>query len=465
MTATARNKHRLLIALLLYAGLLLASRFVQTSTRTAPDTPPPDAPGLFLRMPETKSDGPLDRKITLHLLRWGEDNHPGRPPVILLHGSPGAASNFDRLAPRLAQTGRVVFAPDLPGFGLSTRRVADYAIRAHARAVLEMMDALGIERAHVVGWSMGGGVAFSLADLAPDRLASITLLAAVGAQETEGSGNYYFEHIKYAVGLLFTDAIDLAIPHFGSLDLSAARAFLRNFWDSDQRPLKDVMTRTTLPVLILHGSRDPLVSVRAARRHHELIPTSRLVITPYSHFMPFLQPDETTEILGEFFDRHDTPGTPPETGIIDRSPPPPAGLLARALDAAARTPWWAVILIFALLARLRPETATALAGVCVASMSVDFGVASVGLLIGRAMRPPEPWQRRGVGYSIAMILWTLVSLGVAQLLARPVLPGNHPGFFLVWIVLCAITLNTIRLIPTHIGRRRIIANIKQFTHL
>ena len=106
------------------------------------------------------------------------------------------------LAPMLANTGRECFAPDLPGFGESAHWVADYSVRAHAHAVLAMMDALAIERAHLVVWSMGGGVSLNMADLAPDRVASITLIAAIGAQEAEGSGDYLFEHAKYALGYL-----------------------------------------------------------------------------------------------------------------------------------------------------------------------------------------------------------------------------------------------------------------------
>ncbi len=454
--------NRRIAILLAYIALLLASRIVQNTRHRTPAAPP-DTPGLLLRVPETTAAGPTDTQIELHVLPWGEPD-PTRPPVILLHGSPGAASNFDLLAPRLADDGRAVYAPDLPGFGLSTHRVADYSIRAHARAVLEMMDALGIGRAHVVGWSMGGGVALSMADLDPDRLASLTLLSAVGAQETEGSGNFFFEHLKYAVGVALIDAIDIGLPHFGLLDLSPARAFLRNFWDSDQRPLRGVMMRTTIPVLIVHGSRDPLISVHAARRHHELIPTSRLVITPYSHFMPFVQPDETAAVLNSFFARHDTPGVSPETGTTDRSPPRPGGSLARALDAVRGIPWWVAILLFALLARLRPETATALAGLGAASMSLDFGVAVAGLLAGRALHPPEPWRRRDLRWFVTLPVWSVVSLSTAQLLAGPVLPGHAPGWWFVWVVAVSVLLNAIKCLPTHTGRRRLVAALKRFTH-
>jgi pimeloyl-ACP methyl ester carboxylesterase len=77
------------------------------------------------------------------------------------------------------------------------------------------MDANGIERAHLVGWSNGGAVALNACGLAPDRVASLTLLAAIACQETEGTGDFYFEHAKYAVGYAGLVALPELIPHFG----------------------------------------------------------------------------------------------------------------------------------------------------------------------------------------------------------------------------------------------------------
>ena len=52
-----------------------------------------------------------------------------------------------------------MLAPDLPGFAASSRWIPDYGIEAHARYVLAFMDEQGIERAHLIGHSMGTGVA------------------------------------------------------------------------------------------------------------------------------------------------------------------------------------------------------------------------------------------------------------------------------------------------------------------
>src|SRR5437868_4040891 len=106
------------------------------------------------------------------------------PTVVLLHGNPGQKEEVAQLAPLLAQNYHVII-PDLPGFGASTRRIPDYSFRAHARYVLALLDQLRIERAHFVAFSMGGGVALNIADLAPARVSSIVMLSAIGVQEME----------------------------------------------------------------------------------------------------------------------------------------------------------------------------------------------------------------------------------------------------------------------------------------
>jgi pimeloyl-ACP methyl ester carboxylesterase len=145
-----------------YLTLLTASCLVR-HTGTAPIRLSPSAATVGLRV--VRGDRILDRTI-----RVAYEQHlpPGDAPphaVLLVHGSPGSHGDFRRVVPELAKRYRVI-VPDLPGFGASEHDVPDYSIRAHGRYLLELMDALGIEDAHVVGFSMGGGVALSMADLA-----------------------------------------------------------------------------------------------------------------------------------------------------------------------------------------------------------------------------------------------------------------------------------------------------------
>ena len=104
-------------------------------------------------------------------------------PVLLLHGSgPGVSAwaNWRLTLPALSPTFRVV-APDIVGFGYTERpdgiRYDLATWSEHARAVL---DALGIERAHVVGNSFGGSLALSLAIHHPERVNRLVLMGSVG---------------------------------------------------------------------------------------------------------------------------------------------------------------------------------------------------------------------------------------------------------------------------------------------
>ncbi|UCD23736.1 MAG: alpha/beta fold hydrolase [Gemmatimonadota bacterium] len=94
-----------------------------------------------------------------------------RTPVVFLHAFPLNAAMWD--AQRAVLGSRTTLAPDFPGFG--NRAVGKSNIDEYARAVLRDMDAAGVERAVVVGLSMGGYVAFRLHALAPDRIAGLVL--------------------------------------------------------------------------------------------------------------------------------------------------------------------------------------------------------------------------------------------------------------------------------------------------
>lgn len=110
----------------------------------------------------------------------GVADPPGRlcPRVlVLLHGQPGSAADWQQVAGRLPAALQAV-AVDRPGYGANPRPPAGFA--ANARAVLDDMDSRGIERAVLVGHSYGGGVALMAASMAPHRVEAVVLLAGVG---------------------------------------------------------------------------------------------------------------------------------------------------------------------------------------------------------------------------------------------------------------------------------------------
>jgi 4,5:9,10-diseco-3-hydroxy-5,9,17-trioxoandrosta-1(10),2-diene-4-oate hydrolase len=105
------------------------------------------------------------------------------PPVVMLHGGgPGASawSNFGRNLPVFAERYRTVLV-DQPGFGDSDKpAVTGQYFTFSADALLGLLDKLGIERAHLVGNSLGGGTAVRFALRHPDRAARLVLMAPGG---------------------------------------------------------------------------------------------------------------------------------------------------------------------------------------------------------------------------------------------------------------------------------------------
>ncbi len=309
----------------------------------------------------------------------------------MLHGSPGSAGNFRRVAPLLARAGWEVVALDLPGFGAS-EATGRYSIEANGRVALRAMDALHLQRAHVVGFSLGGGAALWMAKLAPQRLASLTLLSSIGVQEAEGSGSYAFEHFKYALGFPFVVALPELTPHFGVLGSSAARwAFLRSFWDTDQRPLRGIMTSLTLPTLIVHGGSDPLVPAWAARLHHRLISTSSLVMLDASHFFVFLKPALTAAVLTPFFARHDRPGQPPLRFVADFAPASGGEAELGPFHINHGAPWWVVVALIILATFISEDITVITVGLLVARGQIDWSVGLIGCYLGIVLGDASLW--------------------------------------------------------------------------
>lgn len=285
---TGRRGGALLRLLLgLYGALLLAS-WVSMGW-TAPEHPV--LPGReTIELPAIGGDGEIladegDVRVayTLHGPAEAEQT------LLLLHGSPGSVGDFRRLVEGLSEQHRVLVV-DMPGFGSSTRRAPDYSVRAHAGYCVALLDALSIESVHAVGFSMGGGIALEMAEAAPERVASITLMAAIGVIELELLGGHTLNHGIHGLQLAAFQLGRWLVPHFGALDGSfLSYEYARNFYDTDQRRLRPILESYAGPMLVLHGEADFLVPIAAAREHARIVPQARLVEfpAPDGHFLPW----------------------------------------------------------------------------------------------------------------------------------------------------------------------------------
>ena len=334
---------------------------------------------------------------------WSEDDAASAPlPVLLIHGSPGSGSSFRGLGPRFG-THRRALAPDLPGFGASTARVPDYSIRAHAAMALQLLDSLRVRQAHVVGFSLGGGVALEMQRARPDRLASITLLSATGVQEHELLGDYHLNRALHGLQLFAFWVAGELVPHFGWADGAFLnRAYARNFYDTDQRPLRTILREYAGPMLVVHGRRDPLVPVAAAMEHHRIVPQSELALLDGDHFLTFARPEAVAPPVLDFIARAEAGAA----AVRSTAPPERVRAAAAPFDAAAVPPATG----FALWVTLVLIAAATL-------VSEDLACIGTGVLVARGALP---WLPGAAACMAGIFLGDLMLYAAGRLAGRPV---------------------------------------------
>ena len=425
--------------LILYLALLVASWCVEALWQPEPTR---TADSSFVSLPAL--DDPTAPPVRLAYRDLGPRD-PDTPVAVLLHGSPGGLADFNGVAQQLRADTRLLI-PDLPGFGASARVVPDYSIEAHGRYVLALLDALEIPAAHWVGFSMGGGVALSAAERAPERVRSLVLLSAIGVQEYELLGDYGLNHLVHGLQLFALRCVDWGVPHFGWLDSFPLNPFYaRNFFDSDQRPLRASLLAFDAPTLIIHGKRDPLVPYAAALEHHRLVPQSALISYPEGHFVLWQRGDEVAAALGDFWAK------------ADRGEAPVRGAALAERRAAASAPFvphrdargvlaWLAFGLLVLAATLVSEDLTCIGvGFLVARGQVDFaaGVAACafGLWAGDLMLygvgrlgsrwiPSRWWDRIRNKRGLANARARFDRAGAALILGSRFLPGARLPIYL-----------------------------------
>ena len=265
--------------------------------------------------------------LPAHYLVAGEG-----PPLLLLHGDGESAHDWRRVLPGLARTHRVV-APDLPGFGGSAKPPGDYSPASFARFAAALLDALEIERATVVGNSLGGLVALRLALAEPGRVSALVLAASAGLgravsplissltwpvygelaiawartplgarQRAQGRGTLLFGRPERVPDDWVAEQARLARrPGFLEAALTALRATTGPTGQRDV--VLDRLPSLTMPTLVVWGERDRVFPLQQAREAVARLPHGRLALLPdCGHLPPVECPDAFLAAVAEFLE-------------------------------------------------------------------------------------------------------------------------------------------------------------------
>ncbi len=240
------------------------------------------------------------------LVHYRDEGPRGDPaPIVLLHGTSASLHTWEGWAKALRGQRRVI-SLDLPGFGLTGPFTGAYAGQSytgdnHARFVLDLLDKLGVARFVVAGNSLGGEVAWRLAALAPQRVAQLVLVDAVGYPLTTdglplawrlarlpGLG-YLSEHflpralIVQGLRAVYADPAkinDALVDRYFELSLRTGNRTALVQRLQQWSPADGVVhvTGISAPTLILWGGRDQVVSPELGQRFVADIPGSKWVV-------------------------------------------------------------------------------------------------------------------------------------------------------------------------------------------
>jgi|LNFM01.1.fsa_nt_gb 3-oxoadipate enol-lactonase len=239
----------------------------------------------------------------------------GAPWTVLVHAFPFDRRMWKHVARPLAQR-RNVLAPDLRGFGHSSSLPSPRSLDEHADDLARTMDSLSIDRASLVGLSLGGYVALAFAERHPDRLAQIALVDSRAAADSDAGkqGRKQSMAIVSSQGVsvlyqglearLFSkDPLPIATDMMRAIAVSQGRdgvlAALAAMRDRpDRTEVWDALTVATLCVVGRHDVLTPVDEMRAlAERAH----SGRLIVLENSGHLPCAEaPERLVEALDAF---------------------------------------------------------------------------------------------------------------------------------------------------------------------
>ena len=279
----------------MFGRLIATTVFMAASAAHAEDRwmSIPDVPA----MPEAVESGTAAvNGIEMYYATYGDDQGT---PILMIHGGLAHGDIWSAQVSDLMVDHRVIVA-DTRGHGRSTNDGSDYSIDLLASDYVALLDHLDVEKVHLVGWSDGANIGFSISQNSPERLAShfahagnVTLDGIDPSAETNEVFGVY-------VGLMAAEYAKMSPTPDGFDEFLTG---VVEMWGASKPDGFEALKPVTVPTLVVHSAYDEAILADHSNKIAEMIPSAELlVLEDLSHFASFQAPDEYTAAIRAFID-------------------------------------------------------------------------------------------------------------------------------------------------------------------
>jgi len=245
------------------------------------------------------------KKINANGVQLAYERRGKGTPLVLLHGYPLDHHLWDEVVPLLEGTFDIIL-PDLRGFGESTTLDSTSSMDEYASDIAGLLDQLNIQKAGIVGHSMGGYVALAFTRLYPERVSGLGLVSsqvlADPADRKEGRYKSAADVAENGIGSVVATmtpkfTADETLQSFArtSMERQQPAAYIGALKAmAERQDSSALLDSLKIPVVIIHGDSDALVPVDRAREVKTALPEAYLVEISGVGHMPMMEAKEKT---------------------------------------------------------------------------------------------------------------------------------------------------------------------------
>ncbi|OPX55527.1 Pimeloyl-ACP methyl ester carboxylesterase [Oceanospirillum multiglobuliferum] len=235
---------------------------------------------------------------------------PELPTLILIHGAGLNHAQWQAQLEGLRDSANVI-ALDLPGHSLSAHHEGEQSIAAYSQNIVELMEALALKQAILVGHSMGGAVCLEFATRYPERAQALVLLntgAKLKVQPAllEQIRDNYPAYVDMMVQNTLTDgaAPEIVEPFADLLHQGDIESVVRDFEACNAFDRLDVLAEIQCPALVLSAELDQMTPPKYGQYLADQLDNSQFVVVEgAAHLSPMEHPDEVNQAITDFIDQ------------------------------------------------------------------------------------------------------------------------------------------------------------------